>query len=134
MLNGQDKQFGGTSWSAPTWAGFAALINQARAASGQPSLGLLNPYIYPLIGTANFRDIVAWAATVLLGTGTVRRRGPGYDETTGIGAPDVDVLIQTLSNSANSAFLSINSFTPASGAPGQVVIHPSVPSLTPSRA
>ena len=118
VLNGADKQIGGTSWSAPTWAGFAALINQARIANGQPSLGLLNPLIYPLIGTANFRDIIK-GSNGPAGSDTYDA-GPGYDETTGIGVPDVDVLLQTLSSST-STVLAINGFTPTSGAPGQAV-------------
>ncbi len=119
VLNGQDKQIGGTSWSAPTWAGFAALINQARATNGQPSLGLLNPLIYPLIGTTNFRDIIQ-GSNGPAGSDTYDA-GPGFDETTGIGSPDVDVLLQTLSSSASSV-LAINSFNPTAGAPGTNVI------------
>ena len=57
LLQGAAKQIGGTSWSAPTWAGFCALINQARAQNGLGPIGLLNPKIYPLLGTACFRDI-----------------------------------------------------------------------------
>ena len=119
VLGGEEKQVGGTSWSAPTWAGFASLMNQARAANGQPSLGLLNPLIYPLIGTPNFRDIIK-GSNGLTGSG-LYDAGIGYDETTGIGVPDVDVLLQTLSG-GNTTVLAINSFTPASGAPGQAVI------------
>ncbi len=47
----------GTSWSSPTWAGFSALINQARALQGRLPLGLLNRDVYPLIGTNNFYDV-----------------------------------------------------------------------------
>jgi kumamolisin len=43
VLNGQVWIVGGTSWGAPTWAGFCAMINQARANAGKPSLGLLGP-------------------------------------------------------------------------------------------
>ncbi len=44
---------GGTSLAAPRWAAFVALINQqaaanANATGGNPSLGLLNPTIYPV--------------------------------------------------------------------------------------
>jgi len=35
VLNGQVTQIGGTSWSAPVWAGFCALINEARIQSGE---------------------------------------------------------------------------------------------------
>jgi kumamolisin len=61
FLGGVEYQIGGTSWSAPTWAGFCAMINQARANISRPPVGLLGPKIYPLIGTSNFRDITAGA-------------------------------------------------------------------------
>ncbi len=54
ILNGQLYIVGGTSWGAPTWAGFCAMINQARANVGQPSAGLLGPKIYPLLGSPEF--------------------------------------------------------------------------------
>jgi hypothetical protein len=41
---------GGTSMSAPIWAGFAASLNQAQG----KNLGLLNPTLYPLAGTQAF--------------------------------------------------------------------------------
>jgi len=37
--------WGGTSFAAPLWAGFTALVNQEAAANGQPSVGFLNPAI-----------------------------------------------------------------------------------------
>ena len=46
--------YGGTSLSSPMWAGFCALINQARTGAGQSSMGLLGPLIYPLLGTSNY--------------------------------------------------------------------------------
>ena len=62
---------------SPTWAGFCALINQNRANASLPSIGSLNPYLYPLIGTANFRDIVSGNNSYdgKLGYGA----GAGYD-------------------------------------------------------
>jgi kumamolisin len=57
ILNGQLFTVDGTSWSSPTWAGFCEMINQVRANLSKPSVGLLGPKIYPLIGTSNFRDI-----------------------------------------------------------------------------
>jgi kumamolisin len=59
ILNGNYYDIGGTSWSSPTWAGFGALLNQARANAGQSALGILGPYLYPQIGTVNFRDITS---------------------------------------------------------------------------
>ena len=43
IFNGQLYTVGGTSWGAPTWAAFCAMINQARANFGRTSLGLLGP-------------------------------------------------------------------------------------------
>jgi hypothetical protein len=89
ILNGQQAQFGGTSWSAPVWAGFCALINQARVNAALPSAGLLGPKLYPLLRTTAYRDILggsngAYPATL------------GYDLCTGLGVPDISVLLQPL--------------------------------------
>jgi kumamolisin len=89
VLGGQVYFVGGTSWGAPTWAGFSALINQARANVGLPSTGLLGPHIYPLIGTSSFRDITT-------GSNGTYHAGAGYDLTTGLGVPKVTNLIQAL--------------------------------------
>jgi kumamolisin len=90
FLNGQPQQIGGTSWSAPVWAGFCALINEARTAANKPALGFLNPLIYPLTGSASFRDIVA-------GSNGAFDAGPGYDMVTGLGVPNIAELIRALS-------------------------------------
>jgi kumamolisin len=91
ILNGQPfpSQLGGTSWSAPVWAGFCALINEARAKASKPPLPFLNPLIYPLLGSASFRDIVD-------GNNGVFDAGPGYDMVTGVGVPDIRQLIAAL--------------------------------------
>ncbi len=60
-LNGVEEIIGGTSVSAPVWAGFVGWINQARLAAGKLTVGLLGPRIYPLLGTKNFRDTKAAA-------------------------------------------------------------------------
>jgi kumamolisin len=49
---------GGTSYAAPEWAAFTALLNQTQ---GTP-LGLLNPQIYPFAGPAAFHDAAALAS------------------------------------------------------------------------
>jgi kumamolisin len=90
ILNGrQVRDLGGTSWSAPVWAGFCALINEARIQANKPPLPFLNPLIYSLLGTANFRDIVE-------GNNGAFDAGPGYDMVTGLGVPNVKQLIATL--------------------------------------
>ncbi|HLX63964.1 MAG TPA: CARDB domain-containing protein [Planctomycetota bacterium] len=93
VLNGVQQQYGGTSWSAPTWAGFCALINQSRAAAGLAPVGALGPKLYPLLGTSNFRDITTGSN----GNNGVYNAGAGYDLCTGLGVPNLAALIQTLS-------------------------------------
>jgi len=95
ILNGQLVMVGGTSWGAPTWAGFCAMINQARANVGQAFGGLLGPRIYPLNGTRSFRDITTGSN----GPNGVYNAGPGYDLCTGLGVPRIATLIQTLNAS-----------------------------------
>jgi kumamolisin len=89
ILNGQQTQFGGTSWSAPMWAGFCALINQARANVALPPAALLGPKIYPLLRTTAFRDITT-------GNNGAFSARLGYDLCTGVGVPDIAVLLQPL--------------------------------------
>ncbi|WP_233836623.1 S53 family peptidase [Paraburkholderia sp. ZP32-5] len=89
ILHGKPAQIGGTSWSAPIWAGFCALINEARQNAGKPLLPFLNPLIYSL-KTNCFRDIVS-------GSNGVYTAGKGYDMVTGLGVPDVKALVRALS-------------------------------------
>jgi kumamolisin len=89
VLNGRVSQIGGTSWSAPVWAGFCALLNEARAKAGKPSLPFMNPLLYPLQGSACFRDIVK-------GTNGDFQAKAGYDQVTGLGVPNVKELVKAL--------------------------------------
>jgi kumamolisin len=91
VLNGRPLGIGGTSWSAPVWAGFCALMNEAREKAGKAFLPFLNPLIYPLMGTACFRDIKG-------GTNGDFTAGPGHDLVTGIGVPDVGQLTKALTD------------------------------------
>jgi kumamolisin len=83
---------GGTSQSAPIWAGLAAVMNQYLLANGGQPLGDLNPALYrtaegaPLPG---FRDVT-------LGGNAVDDATPGYDLVTGLGTPDIDNLVRNL--------------------------------------
>jgi len=98
-LNGAATSIGGTSWSSPSWAGFCALINQARANAGQAPMGLLCPYIYQLAGTSCFRDITS-GNNATTNSGGLYSAGTGYDLCTGIGVPNVQTLAQTLATYA----------------------------------
>jgi kumamolisin len=89
VLAGKVVQIGGTSWSAPVWAGFCALINEARIKAGKAAMPFLNPLLYPLIGKAAFRDITN-------GSNGQFDAQPGYDLVTGLGVPNVKELIAVM--------------------------------------
>jgi kumamolisin len=89
ILNGRVVQIGGTSWSAPVWAGICALLNEARQKAGKALLPFLNPLLYPLNGTPCFRDIQS-------GSNGAFSAGPGYDMVTGMGVPNVGELLKAL--------------------------------------
>ena len=91
VLNGAPLNggIGGTSWSAPVWAGFCALINEGRVKAGKQPLPFLNPLIYPLLGSPAFRDITA-------GSNGAYKATSGYDLVTGLGVPDVRTLLAAL--------------------------------------
>ena len=84
--------FGGTSFAAPMWAGFMALVNQQAGLSSKPPVGFINPAIYQIgIGgsyTTVFHDI------------TVGSNGlpavAGYDLVTGWGSPQGAAFINAL--------------------------------------
>jgi uncharacterized repeat protein (TIGR03803 family) len=107
ILNGTQLVVGGTSWSSPCWAAFNALFNQSRANVGLPPIGLLTPYLYPLLGTSNFRDITAGNNN--FGGGTGYNAAAGYDLTTGLGVPNVQMLAQTLITPSGSPVFSSGS-------------------------
>ena len=115
VFNGKNYYVSGTSWSAPTWAGFTALINQGRGVAGRLPLGLLNPRIYPLIGTNNFYDITSGNNALGANANGSYAASAGYDECTGIGSPDVGSLLDTLLGPT------ITGFTPANGLAGASV-------------
>ena len=120
-LNGSVNQYGGTSWSAPSWAGICALINEARANAGKPPLGLLNPSLYPLIGTSNFIDITSGSNALGTNAGGKYSAVAGYDQVTGIGSPNIANLLTTLVGQATPAPI-VTSFTPTSGVQNTSVV------------
>ena len=86
VLAGSVYQIGGTSWSAPVWAGICALINDARTKANKTRIGFLPPLIYTLIRSTRFRDITS-------GRNGDYSAGVGYDLVTGIGTPNIRNLI-----------------------------------------
>lgn len=92
VLNGDLVVGGGTSQSAPLWAGMAAVMNQYLLANGGRQIGEVNPVLYRIAAGAPlpaFRDVT-------LGGNAVDTAGPGYDLVTGLGTPDVDNLVRNI--------------------------------------
>jgi pseudomonalisin len=92
-VGGRGLVFGGTSVSAPIWAGMAALL----VAEQGGALGLLNPELYRLGaaqaqgGQAVFHDVTA--GTNAVGTTPGFAAGPGFDLATGWGSFDGAALL-----------------------------------------
>ena len=110
-------EIGGTSWSSPSWAGYSALLNQARANNGQAAPGLLTPLLYPLLGTSAFRDITQ-GNNSHYNENDGYNATAGYDLVTGIGSPLLPGLIAALGGVTPPT---ITSFSPASGTAGTIV-------------
>jgi len=87
---------GGTSLSAPRWAGFLALANQQ---TNGPSIGFLNPTLYSLGQTTNYdldlHDITS-GDNFNGGSPTLFSDVPGYDLVTGWGSPDGQNLLDAI--------------------------------------
>jgi xanthomonalisin len=84
---------GGTSYAAPQWAGFTAMLNQQAVANGEATFGFLNPALYriglaPIYGS-DFHDITS-------GSNGKYSAVVGYDLVTGWGSFDGPNLIATL--------------------------------------
>ncbi|KAF9534131.1 subtilisin-like protein [Crepidotus variabilis] len=86
---GRAGKIGGTSASSPTFAGFVALLNDARLKTNQPPLGFLNPFLYSK-GRAGMNDILDGSNP---GCGTPGFNvTTGWDPVTGLGTPDFGKL------------------------------------------
>ncbi len=128
--------WGGTSFAAPMWAGYMALVNQQALTNGNPLLGFINPAIYQLaVGSgygAAFHDVTSG--------NNGEPATAGYDLATGLGSPNGTGLIEalagagatpsfTLSASPNSLSLTQGStatsavtVTPVNGFTGSVTL------------
>lgn len=94
---GQDVQGeGGTSASAPLWAGLIARINQQLARMpGAKSVGFFNPLLYQRIGpTPAFNDVTSGTNDAHGDLNGAYAAGPGWDACTGWGSPNgVNLLL-----------------------------------------
>ena len=85
LVDGQALVIGGTSAVAPLWAGLAARLQQLLGLRLAP----LQPHLY---GAASaLRDVVE-------GDNGAYRAGPGWDACTGLGSPDGQALLASLSD------------------------------------
>jgi subtilase family serine protease len=77
--------WGGTSFAAPMWAGFMALVNQYAAIVGESTIGFLDPPLYDHIGTgANYHTDMH---DITVGSNGGFSAVSGFDLVTGWGSP-----------------------------------------------
>ena len=99
------NSYGGTSFAAPAWAGYLALVNQQLAADSDSPIGFINPIIYAQNVTSqystDFHDITS-------GTSGSYSAVTGYDLVTGWGSPNGTGLINALVASANVPTFSLS--------------------------
>lgn len=91
VIDGEVQQGGGTSQAAPIWAGLTVLMNQYLEANGGKALGDINPLLYKAASAtpSAFHDVT-------LGGNAPYLAGKGFDYLTGLGSPDVGVLVKAL--------------------------------------
>jgi kumamolisin len=91
------NDYGGTSFAAPMWAGYLALVNQQAVAQGAPTLGFINPALYD-IGLSSSYDVDFHDIT---GGSDGYPATTGYDLATGWGSPNGSGLISRLIGAIN---------------------------------
>jgi kumamolisin len=98
------NSYGGTSFAAPMWAGYIALVNQQLVANGKPTIGFLNPTIYAQNVTSsystNFHDVTG-------GTSGSYSAVTGFDLVTGWGSP-TPALVTALVGSGTTPNFSLS--------------------------
>ncbi len=99
-----ENEYGGTSFAAPMWAGYLALVNQQAVANGNHTVGFINPSLYTIGGGSSydtdFHDVTSgsngYSATV------------GYDLATGWGSPNGSGLITALAGTSSGPGFSLS--------------------------
>jgi subtilase family serine protease len=98
------RNSGGTSASAPFWAGLIAVADQYAG----HDLGFVNPALYRIAASPRyhqaFHDITQGNNTVKFPPKTFNgyQAGPGWDPVTGLGSPNASVLIPLLAHTAGT--------------------------------
>ena len=118
----QANVYGGTSFAAPMWAAYIALVNQQLVANSKPTIGFINPTIYSQNVTSayatNFHDITS-------GTSGSYSATTGYDLVTGWGSPKpalITALTGATTTPTNDFSISAATATVAAGASGSSAI------------
>ena len=96
--------YGGTSFAAPRWAGFLALVNQQSVANGRGTVGFINPALYNLGISKSYsgalHDITRGSNPPAVGGGSGFNAVPGYDLLSGWGSPAGVGLINQLAGAS----------------------------------
>jgi len=102
VMEGSMEVAGGTSASAPSWAGIAAVLNDVVGTSGpwNATLYALARQQYGGDGPVVFHDVTT-GDNSFYGSGYVA--APGYDLATGLGSPDVTALAHALAAIASTS-------------------------------
>ena len=96
---GTGSDWGGTSFAAPLWAGYTALINQQAAANGRPPVGFLNPALYALASGAaytNYFHDIKKGNNIWQNSSNLFNAISGYDLCTGLGTMNGTNMINVL--------------------------------------
>jgi len=119
---------GGTSASAPMWAGSMALINQYLLSKGKTVVGFANPALYSVFNAQQslpaFHDVTS-------GTNLYYPAAAGYDMASGLGSPDINNLAQDLAGSSSPTPTPTPTNTPVPSPTATLTPSPS-PTNTPS--
>jgi subtilase family serine protease len=88
--------FGGTSASAPLWAGVMALVNQEAVSLGRGPVGLANPSLYNLASDAttyanDFHDVTT-GNNNYWHTSSTYPAASGFDLASGLGSPKCNLI------------------------------------------
>jgi subtilase family serine protease len=91
---------GGTSAGSPQWASITALADQLSEAHGGGTVGFLNPALYtigetPAVYATTFHDITVGSNAAYPST-VGFTAGPGWDDASGWGSPNVSNLVPWL--------------------------------------
>ena len=119
---GANIAVGGTSASAPSFAGVLALLNQYQVMQGfqaKPGLGNINPQLYRLAQTVPeaFHDVASGGNVVPCAQGSPDcltgsfgyAAGSGYDMATGLGSIDANVLVTQWNTQASAVTVTLAS-------------------------